>query len=257
MKEKCVKLHDGAFYRHPGSFGDIQLQEINTELLERHAGLRSWRSGREASLFLLIGDNVEDNDYNRGLLWLSPAALQISQSFDSTRHSAFYSPSPQQPRGYQTLKVPVNHLLSSVIHQLLLSSRVLFEAHGDRIYRQLKQEQDGLCDRRAILRTLLRLFPESDTVVIVLDRLDLIEPIDPIDVADLGTWDVIDQFVALMADAEIVCTVKLAVVGLQKAIRKVEHVNEVAKKRKWAQIRGNNISVHGKLDWRQEALADY
>jgi hypothetical protein len=250
MTTKCEELHENAFNAHPAGYSIIQLQEVNVELLKRYAGLQSWSNCENPSLLLLLGDNMEENDDNRGLLWLSPAAQQILQTFNDPTITAFYSPSPQQPGGYCSRKVPFEHMLSSVIHQLLNSSSIFFHEHYDHVYRQLKQEGDGSCVRREILLTLLRSFKKHQTVVMVLDRLDLIER------DDFDSWEMIDELVEVIADPKIVCTIKLAVLGMQAGLIGIKRVDKVARKRNWAKMKGREVVVHGKLDWRQEALDD-
>jgi hypothetical protein len=251
IKAACEQLRDGAFKTHPGGYGDIQLQEVDVELFNHHAGWRAWKEGGEVFLTLFTGDNMDENDENRGLLWLSPAALQILQVFDPSTITSFYSPSPQQPRGYRTKKIPLDHLLSSVINQLMKSSTEFFDAHYEYVYRQLKEAQNGSCDRLAILLTLLRSFQEDETVVMVLDRLDLIER------GDLDPWDLIDQLVATMSDPAIVCTVKLVILGLQDSFCEIKHIEDVARKRNWAKMKGKKVLVHGKLVWGQENVDEY
>jgi hypothetical protein len=248
MKENCEKLHEGAFNGHPGAYSEIMLQEVDIELLKRYAGLETWSDSEKPSLLLLLGDNMEDNDNNRGLLWLSPAALQILHSFDSLTITSFYS--PQQSRSYRTRKVPFDHLLSSIIYQLFSSSGVSIDAHSNQVYRRLEQDQNGSCDRLAILRMLLKSFRKGEKVVMVLDRIDLVER------DDLEPWDIIDQLVEVVAEPEIVCIVKLAVLGLQDDFRGIKHIDHVVRKRRWAKMNGKEVSVHGKLDWRQEVIDD-
>jgi hypothetical protein len=139
----------------------------------------------------------------------------------------------------------LDHLLSGVINQLMNSNTAFFDAHYEHVYRQLKEQQNCSCDRLAILLTLLRSFQEDETVVLVLDRLDLIES------GDLDPWDLVDQLLATLSDPAIVCTVKLAILGLQDCFRGIKHIDAVARKRNWAKIKGKKVSVHGKLDWRQ------
>jgi hypothetical protein len=63
---------------------NVQLQEVDVELLNRHAGLQAWRDSGEVSLLLLMGENMNKNDDNRSLLWLSPAALQNTADLRSS-----------------------------------------------------------------------------------------------------------------------------------------------------------------------------
>jgi hypothetical protein len=250
MKAECEKLHEGAFKTHPGGYSNIQLQEIDDRLLKRQAGLQDWSESKSPAVFLLLGDNMDENDDNQGLLWLSPAALQILQIFNHPVITSFYSASPQQPKGYRSLKIPFDHVLSSVIDQLINSSSVFFDKHYEYVYRQLEQEKKDWHIRLALLLTLLKSFQEHETVIIVLDRLDLIEQ------DGLEPWDIVDHLVTIVVNTDIVCMVKLAIVGLQNDFRNIKHVDDIAKERKWIKMKEKKVSIYGRLNWRQEVLDD-
>lgn len=248
MKAECKKLHEGVFESHPGAYGNTALQVIDDRLLKHQAGLQEWSESKIPAVLLLLGDNVDENDENRGLLWLSPAALQILQIFNPPVITSFYS--PQQHKGYHSHKTPLDHVLLSVVDQLLNSSSVFFDKHNEYVYQQCMQEKNDWHTRLTLLLTLLKSFQEHEIVVIVLDRLDLIEQ------DGLEPWDIIDDLVHTVANTDIVCMVKLAIVGLQDGFRNIKHIDDVARKRNWAKMKVKDFSIHGKLKWRQEFLDD-
>ena len=251
MKERCVKLYEHVFSNIESHYSLVKLQEIHPELLRQMAHFDDWANTRNPSLLLLLGENFDTHDYNRGLLWLSPATLQISEMCQASHVSAFYSPSCQQRGLSSQPKVLFDQLLSSVIFQVLKSSRPFFEEHQERVYRNLRPNQNTTCDRKSILIKLLQALDTSTTVILIIDRLDMVG------VSKKDVSANLDELVTIMLDSKVKCCIKAVVTGLQDRFHGMKSIEEVAKERNWSKItRGKTVSVYGMLQWRQESLDD-
>jgi hypothetical protein len=220
MRSYCKDLHKDAFNTSPGDYCSIRLQEIDIELLQRVAQLEEWKSSNQPSLLLLLGDNYEVHDENRGLLWLSPAALAIAEMIGNDYVLAFFTPCCQQRGGYQTELISLDRLLSSVIHQLLHHSEQFFIRNRQYVYEELKKPHSSLANRKAILTTILRSFgPKSDTIVyLVLDRLDLVDGEE--------FRHLVDYFINIMAYEKVTCIVKVAIMATNGEFQDYKDINE-------------------------------
>ncbi|RYO64861.1 hypothetical protein AA0113_g5780 [Alternaria arborescens] len=251
MKEHCVKLYEHVFSNMQSHYSLVKLQEMNPELLRQVAHLEDWAKCRNPSLLLLLGKNFEVHDYNRGLLWLSPATLQVSEMCKASHVSAFYSPSCQQQGLFRQPEVSFDRLLSSLILQVLNSSRTFFEDHHEEVYQELQPNQNTPCDRKSILIKLLQALDTSTTAILIIDRLDMVGASKKDVSANL------DKLVTIMLDPKVKCRIKAVVTGLQDRFHGITSIEEVVKERNWSKItRGKTVSVYGMLQWNQENLDD-
>lgn len=176
-----------------GSLRRLPLLDVDGQVFA-HSGFASWKGGNSSSLFFLHGATVAPDLTSHS--WLSPAAVKMVRRFSSIFGGTENAEYPvvlshylhQIPDSVNAIheKVSLIMVISSIIHQVLISSYGVSVIRDEEKFAFLRQSLDALqgpstkrtreqCRRLGKILNKLLLEINVKCLVTVIDRLDKLQ----------------------------------------------------------------------------------